>query len=219
MTQPQGLISARQSYKGFNMLIKTNNINSKGTLYYGVVEVTSKSGGLWDVKVFFKRAKSDEEALKWYNKLAADVAAGKWNIWNTDSVPGVDILLKHYSVVYLPTAGNDTVELGYLKSRAIDENEIYNNYKGEGEVYEPDLVILGGWVGSLKFDDGNVTEYRWNGGTRREPEEQFIRIKKGKGQLHWLSTHPSPGTTSEIDYYLLNLPDGWEILEDKFLKD
>ena len=200
------------------MLVKTNNKNEKGILYYSAVEVTSKSGGLWDIKVFHKRAASDEEALGWYNKLVADTAAGKWNIWNSRDIPGVEVLLDNYSVVYLPTAGNDTVELGYLKSRAINEDNFYNNYKGEGDVYEPDLVILGGWVGSLKFDD-NVAKFRWNGGTRREPEEHFIRIKKDKGQLHWLSSHPSPGTTSEIDYYFLNLPDGWEILEDKFLKN
>ena len=201
------------------MLVKTNNKNEKGILYYGVVEVTSKSGGLWDVKVFFKRAKSNEEALKWYNKLAADVAAGKWNLWNTDSIPGVEVLLDLYEFISLSTAGNDIVWLGYLKSRAIDKYKFYNSYRGEGEVYEPDLVLLKGRVGYLEFNKERVAEFRWDAGTRREPEEHFIKIKKREGQLHWLSSHPSPGTSSSTRYYFLNLPDGWEILEDKFLKD
>ena len=204
------------------MLLRTSNKNDKGVLFISLIEVSSKSGGTYNVVSFAKRTTDIEAAKMWHEKLLKSAALGKWNIHNTQDMPGIEKVL---NLEYIPamTAGQDTLEFGFskkdprLKEWVEHDRGVtsYNLIPCETEVIEnPTVVMVGGWDPHLVCDPaGGVCSIKWNCGSRSKPEKCETKISyKGKPSI--ISVHPYPGTVSHVTYYVWEFP-GMEVIDDR----
>jgi len=204
------------------MLLETTNSRTNGKLYIAILEVTSRSGGLYDYMVFYKRANSAEEALRWYEKVKMDVENGKWNIHNY--TPNFqEFLGKNYNFYgFMSVAGQDTIDIAWVSKKIHQEWVKDNNdgtsepikYPCEQESVEPDLLVTGGWDPHIECkSEGGMCTVSWNCGTRNHPEDCEFNLKYS-GKPWVFHTHPSPGTVSSVTYYIWRWPDGWKVLKD-----
>jgi hypothetical protein len=190
------------------MLIKTGNVKNGRTLFMALIMVSTKSGGTWDRKVFYKRATNDAEAKAWHQKLTQDAYNGKWNLFNTGDLMSLgEFLHKNFKIASASCAGMDTLELVWA-----DEPE--DDFIQSGAEYSPDLLATGGWDPEIVCEaDGGSCIVKWNSGTRRNPVDAEIVINY-PGKPWVLSVHPEAGTVSYVVYYIWRWPKGWKVIEE-----
>ena len=207
------------------MLLHIKNTN----VYASIVEVSSKGGRLYAQKVFYKRANNLEEAVKWYSKLVADAKAGKWNIYNSDSIENFSTFVeKHFRSYWCSTAGSDTLFVGWSIGSDFERRNFHyepttRNFQPDGpdlkdgcdnKTCSPDLLITGGWDPHIECGtEGGECRVSWNCGTRRDPEDcEFVLKYDHKPWVFY--EHDSPGTVSSVTYYVWNFPKNIEVIAE-----